>query len=49
MNSSGKVTGKKAETAVITVKVSQQGKNYSLKCKAKVSKKRLAFSKKKQR
>lgn len=49
VNSSGKVTGKKAGTAVITAKVTQQGKNYSLKCKVKVSKKRLAFSKKKAR
>ena len=47
VNSSGKVTGKKAGTAVIAVKVTQQGKNYSLKCKVKVSKKHLAFSKKK--
>lgn len=47
VSSSGRVTGKKAGTAVITAKVSQQGKNYSLKCKVKVSKKRLAFSKKK--
>lgn len=49
VNSSGRVTGKKAGTAVITAKVTQQGKNYSLKCKVRVSKKRLAFSKKKAR
>ncbi|MBS7008353.1 C1 family peptidase [Anaerostipes sp.] len=47
VNSSGKVTAKKAGTAVITAKVTQQGRSYNLKCKVKVSNKRLAFSKKK--
>lgn len=47
VSSSGRVTGKKAGTAIITAKVAQQGRNYSLKCKVKVSNKRLAFSKKK--
>lgn len=46
VNTSGKVTGKKAGTAVITAKVSQQGKSYTLNCKVKVNNKRLAFSKK---
>lgn len=47
VNSKGTVTGKKAGSATITAKVTQQGKSYSLKCKVKVSNKRLAFSKKK--
>ena len=41
------MTGKKAGTATITAKVTQQGKSYSLKCKVKVSNKRLALTKKK--
>lgn len=47
VNSKGSVTGKKAGTATITAKVTQQGKSYSLRCKVKVSNKRLAFTKKK--
>lgn len=47
VNSKGTVTGKKAGSATITAKVTQQGKSYSLKCKVKVSNKRLAFTKKK--
>ena len=47
VSSKGTVTGKKAGTATITVKVTQQGKSYTLNCKVKVNNKRLAFSKKK--
>lgn len=47
VSSAGAVTGKKAGTATITAKVTQQGKSYSLKCKVKVSNKRLALTKKK--
>lgn len=47
VNSSGRITGKKAGTAVVSAKVIQQGRTYTLKCNVKINNKRLAFSKKK--
>lgn len=46
VNSSGRITGKKAGTAVVSAKVIQQGRTYTLKCNVKINNKRLAFSKK---
>lgn len=46
VNSAGRITGKKAGTAVVSAKVIQQGRTYTLKCNVKINNKRLAFSKK---